>query len=153
MSQLNSINEALEELKNGRIILVVDDEDRENEGDFICAAEFATTQNINFMATYGKGLIYMPMSRKYVEKLQIPQMVTHNTDNHETAFTVSIDHISTTTGISAAERSITAMKCVDDSARPEDFRRPGHMFLFLAKKNGVLERNGHTEATVDLMRL
>ena len=153
MSQLNSINEALEELKNGRIILVVDDEDRENEGDFICAAEFATTQNINFMATYGKGLICMPMSRKYVEKLQIPQMVTHNTDNHETAFTVSIDHINTTTGISAAERSITAMKCVDDSARPEDFRRPGHMFPLLAKKNGVLERNGHTEATVDLMRL
>lgn len=153
MSQLNTINEALEELKNGRIILVVDDEDRENEGDFICAAEFATTQNINFMATYGKGLICMPMSIKYVEKLQIPQMVTHNTDNHETAFTVSIDHISTTTGISAAERSITAMKCVDDSARPEDFRRPGHMFPLLAKKNGVLQRNGHTEATVDLMRL
>lgn len=132
---------------------MVDDEDRENEGDFICAAEFATTQNINFTATYGKGLICMPMSRKYVEKLQIPQMVTHNTDNHETAFTVSIDHINTTTGISAAERSITAMKCVDDSARPEDFRRPGHMFPLLAKKNGVLERNGHTEATVDLMRL
>ena len=153
MSQLNTINEALEELKNGKIILVVDDEDRENEGDFICAAEFATTQNINFMATYGKGLICMPMSRKYVEKLQIPQMVTHNTDNHETAFTVSIDHISTTTGISAAERSITAMKCVDDSAKPEDFRRPGHMFPLLAKKNGVLQRNGHTEATVDLMRL
>jgi len=153
MNQLNTINEALEELKNGRIILVVDDEDRENEGDFICAAEFATTQNINFMATYGKGLICMPMSRKYVEKLQIPQMVTHNTDNHETAFTVSIDHIDTTTGISAAERSITAMKCVDDSAKPEDFRRPGHMFPLLAKKNGVLERNGHTEATVDLMRL
>lgn len=153
MNQLNTINEALEELKNGRIILVVDDEDRENEGDFICAAEFATTQNINFMATYGKGLICMPMSRKYVEKLQIPQMVTHNTDNHETAFTVSIDHISTTTGISAAERSITAMKCVDDSAKPEDFRRPGHMFPLLAKKNGVLQRNGHTEATVDLMKL
>lgn len=153
MSQLNTINEALEELKNGKIILVVDDEDRENEGDFICAAEFATTQNINFMATYGKGLICMPMSRKYVEKLQIPQMVTHNTDNHETAFTVSIDHISTTTGISAAERSITAIKCVDDSAKPEDFRRPGHMFPLLAKKNGVLQRNGHTEATVDLMRL
>ena len=153
MNQLNTINEALEELKNGRIILVVDDEDRENEGDFICAAEFATTQNINFMATYGKGLICMPMSRKYVEKLQIPQMVTHNTDNHETAFTVSIDHIDTTTGISAAERSITAMKCVDDSAKPEDFRRPGHMFPLLAKKNGVLQRNGHTEATVDLMKL
>lgn len=153
MSQLNTIQEALEELKNGKLILVVDDEDRENEGDFICAAEFATTQNINFMATHGKGLICMPMSRKYVEKLQIPQMVSNNTDNHETAFTVSIDHVDTTTGISAAERSITAMKSVDDNAKAEDFRRPGHMFPLLAKKNGVLERNGHTEATVDLMRL
>ena len=153
MSQLNTIQEALEELKNGKLILVVDDEDRENEGDFICAAEFATTQNINFIATHGKGLICMPMSRKYVEKLQIPQMVSNNTDNHETAFTVSIDHVDTTTGISAAERSITAMKCVDDNAKAEDFRRPGHMFPLLAKKNGVLERNGHTEATVDLMRL
>ena len=153
MSQFNTIDEALQELKNGNLILVVDDEDRENEGDFICAAEFATTQNINFMATHGKGLICMPMSRKYVEKLQIPQMVSNNTDNHETAFTVSIDHVDTTTGISAAERSITAMKCVDDNAKAEDFRRPGHMFPLLAKKNGVLERNGHTEATVDLMRL
>lgn len=153
MSQFNTIDEALQELKNGKLILVVDDEDRENEGDFICAAEFATTQNINFMATHGKGLICMPMSRKYVEKLQIPQMVSNNTDNHETAFTVSIDHVYTTTGISAAERSITAMKCVDDNAKAEDFRRPGHMFPLLAKKNGVLERNGHTEATVDLMRL
>ena len=153
MNQFNTIQEALEELKKGNLILVVDDEDRENEGDFICAAEFATTQNINFMATHGKGLICMPMSRKYVEKLQIPQMVSNNTDNHETAFTVSIDHVDTTTGISAAERSITAMKCVDDNAKAEDFRRPGHMFPLLAKKNGVLERNGHTEATVDLMRL
>ena len=153
MSQFNTIDEALQELKNGKLILVVDDEDRENEGDFICAAEFATTQNINFMATHGKGLICMPMSRKYVEKLQIPQMVSNNTDNHETDFTVSIDHVDTTTGISAAERSITAMKCVDDNAKAEDFRRPGHMFPLLAKKNGVLERNGHTEATVDLMRL
>ena len=153
MNQFNKIEEALEELKKGRLILVVDDEDRENEGDFICAAEFATTQNINFMATHGKGLICMPMSIDYVKKLQIPQMVSSNTDNHETAFTVSIDHVDTTTGISAAERSITAMKCIDDNAKPEDFRRPGHMFPLLAKKNGVLERNGHTEATVDLMRL
>ena len=95
----------------------------------------------------------MPMSEEYIRKLKLPQMVTNNTDNHETAFTVSIDHVSTTTGISAAERSITAMKCVDDDSKPEDFRRPGHMFPLLAKKNGVLERNGHTEATVDLMRL
>lgn len=111
MFQFSSIEEALEDLKQGRIILVTDDPDRENEGDFICAAEFATTENINFMATHGKGLICMPMSQEYVSKLKIPQMVTQNTDNHETAFTVSIDHISTTTGISAAERSITAMKC------------------------------------------
>ena len=153
MFQFNTIEEALEALRQGKIILVTDDPDRENEGDFICAAQFATTENINFMATHGKGLICMPMSEEYVRRLQIPQMVTRNTDNHETAFTVSIDHVDTTTGISAAERSITALKCVEDDVRPEDFRRPGHMFPLLAKKNGVLERNGHTEATVDLMRL
>lgn len=153
MFSYSTIDEALEDLRRGRIILVTDDAQRENEGDFICAAEFATTQNINFMATYGKGLICMPMSMEYVQKLQFPQMVAQNTDNHETAFTISIDHVSTTTGISAAERSITAMKCVEADARPEDFRRPGHMFPLLARKNGVLERNGHTEATVDLCRL
>ena len=153
MKGFNTIQEALEDLRQGKIILVTDDPDRENEGDFICAAEFATTSNINFMATYGKGLICMPMSEEYVHKLKIPQMVTCNTDNHETAFTVSIDHISTSTGISAAERSITAKACVSEDSKPEDFRRPGHMFPLLAKKNGVLERNGHTEATVDLCRL
>ena len=153
MSEFHTIEEALEDLRNGKIILVTDDEDRENEGDFICAAEYATTENINFMAMHGKGLICMPMSRAYCEKLKLPQMVCDNTDNHGTAFTVSIDHISTTTGISAEERGITARKCVDENAKPEDFRRPGHMFPLLAKKNGVLERNGHTEATVDLMRL
>lgn len=153
MTQFNTIEEALEELKNGKIILVIDDPERENEGDFVCAAEFATTANINFMATYGKGLICMPMSKKYVQKLKIPQMVKENTDNHETAFTVSIDHVTTTTGISAAERSITAMACVAEDANPEDFRRPGHMFPLLAKQNGILERSGHTEATVDLCRL
>ena len=153
MYNFNTIPEALDELRAGRIILVTDDPERENEGDFICAAEFATTENVNFMATHGKGLICMPMSAEYVERLHFPQMVSDNTDNHETAFTVSIDHISTTTGISAAERSITAMKCVDPDARPSDFRRPGHMFPLLAKKNGVLEREGHTEATVDLLRL
>ena len=151
--QFNTVEEALEELRNGKIILVTDDPDRENEGDFICAAEFATTENINFMACYGKGLICMPMSEEYVRKLRIPQMVQQNTDNHETAFTVSIDHVSTTTGISAAERSITALACVSEDAKPEDFRRPGHMFPLLAKKNGVLEREGHTEATVDLCKL
>lgn len=153
MEQFNGIEEALEDLRKGKIIMVIDDPDRENEGDFICAAEFATTENINFMATYGKGLICMPMSEEYVKKLMIPQMVQQNTDNHETAFTVSIDHIATTTGISASERSVTAMGCVAEDAKPEDFRRPGHMFPLLAKENGVLERNGHTEATVDLCRL
>lgn len=153
MFQFNTVEEALEDLKKGKLILVTDDEDRENEGDLICAAEFATTENVNFMATHAKGLICMPMGEKIIKKLQIPQMVSNNTDNHETAFTVSIDHVDTTTGISAAERSITAMKCVDEDAKPEDFRRPGHMFPLLAKPNGVLERNGHTEATVDLMKL
>ena len=153
MAGFSTISEALEDLRAGKIILGVDDPDRENEGDFICAAEFATTENINFMATYGKGLICMPMSQEIVRKLRFPQMVTENTDNHETAFTISVDHVDTTTGISAAERSVTAMKCVADDAKPEDFRRPGHMFPLLAKRNGVLERNGHTEATVDLCRL
>ena len=153
MAAFNTIEEALEDLRRGKIILVTDDEDRENEGDFICAAQFATTENINFMATHGKGLICMPMSEEYVEKLKLPQMVENNTDNHETAFTVSIDHLTTTTGISAVERSITALACVKKDAKPEDFRRPGHMFPLKAKKNGVLERNGHTESTVDLCRL
>lgn len=153
MFQYNTIEEALEDLRQGKMILCTDDPDRENEGDLICAAEFATTENVNFMATHGKGLICMPMSYEYVQKLQFPQMVTRNTDNHETAFTVSIDHVDTTTGISAAERGLTARKCVDPDAKPQDFRRPGHMFPLLAKEHGVLERNGHTEATVDLMRL
>lgn len=153
MFQYNTIEEALEALRRGRLIMVTDDPDRENEGDLICAAQFATTENVNFMAVHAKGLICMPMSAEYVQKLQFPQMVTTNTDNHETAFTVSVDHVSTTTGISAAERSVTAMKCVEDGALPQDFRRPGHMFPLLAKPNGVLERNGHTEATVDLLRL
>ena len=153
MPKFQRIEEGLEALKKGGLVLVTDDPDRENEGDLICAAQFATTENVNFMAAYGKGLICMPMTEEYVKKLQIPQMVSQNTDNHETAFTVSIDHVSTTTGISAAERSVTAMKCVEEDAKPEDFRRPGHMFPLLAKKNGVLERNGHTEATVDLLRL
>ena len=153
MPKFQRIEEGLEALKIGGLVLVTDDPDRENEGDLICAAQFATTENVNFMATYGKGLICMPMTEEYVKKLQIPQMVSQNTDNHETAFTVSVDHVSTTTGISAAERSVTAMKCVEEDAKPEDFRRPGHMFPLLAKKNGVLERNGHTEATVDLLRL
>ncbi len=153
MSEFQTVEQALADLRAGKIILVTDDEDRENEGDFICSAEAATTENINFMATHGRGLICMPMSERYCRQLGLPQMVESNTDNHETAFTVSIDYAGTTTGISAAERSMTAMHCVAEGAKPEDFRRPGHMFPLLAKKNGVLEREGHTEATVDLMRL
>ena len=153
MFEFNTVEEAVKDLKDGKIIIVTDDDDRENEGDFICAAEYATTENVNFMATYGKGLICMPMSEELSRKLCFPQMVSENTDNHETAFTVSIDHITTMTGISAVERSITALACVKEDAKPEDFRRPGHMFPLKAKKNGVLERNGHTEATVDLCRL
>ncbi|MBN9648981.1 bifunctional 3,4-dihydroxy-2-butanone-4-phosphate synthase/GTP cyclohydrolase II [Terrisporobacter glycolicus] len=153
MFEFNKVEEALQDLREGKIIIVTDDEDRENEGDFICAAEFATTENVNFMATHAKGLICMPMSKEICDKLQLTQMVSNNTDNHSTAFTVSIDHVDTVTGISALERSITAMKCVDENSKPEDFRRPGHMFPLLAKENGVLERNGHTEATVDLMKL
>lgn len=151
--QFSTIEQALEALRAGKIILCTDDPDRENEGDFICAAEYATGENINFMAVHGKGLICMPMSKELADKLSIPQMVSENTDNHCTAFTVSIDHIDTTTGISAYERSITAMKAVSDDAKPSDFRRPGHMFPLVARAGGVLVRNGHTEATVDLMRL
>lgn len=153
MFKFNTIDEVVEDLRKGKIVLVTDDEDRENEGDFICAAEFATTENVNFMAVHGKGLICMPMSKEYCKKLALDQMVTQNTDNHETAFTVSIDHIDTTTGISAIERGLTARECIKEDVRPEDFRRPGHMFPLKAKENGVLERNGHTEATVDLLRI
>lgn len=153
MRTYNTIEEALEELRQGRMILVTDDPDRENEGDLICAAEFATTENVNFMATHGKGLICMPMSEELGKKLMLPQMVSDNTDNHCTAFTVSIDHVDTTTGISAEERGYTARKCVEDDAKPQDFRRPGHMFPLIARRGGVLTREGHTEATVDLMRL
>lgn len=153
MFQYNTIEEALQALRNGEVILVTDDEDRENEGDLICAAEFATTENVNFMASQAKGLICMPMSKAFTQKLGLPQMVEQNMDNHATAFTVSIDHVDTTTGISAYERSVTALKCVEDDAKPEDFRRPGHMFPLEAKQGGVLVRTGHTEATVDLCRL
>lgn len=153
MFKYNTVEEALEELRQGKIILVTDDENRENEGDMICAAEFATTENVNFMATHAKGLICMPMSSEVCHRLRLSQMVEENTDNHCTAFTVSIDHVDTTTGISAAERGLTARMVVNESSKPSDFRRPGHMFPLMSKKNGVLERDGHTEATVDLMRL
>ena len=149
----DSVEDCLAALRRGEIILVTDDADRENEGDCICAAEHATCANVNFMATYAKGLICMPMSRAWCERLDLPQMVAHNTDNHQTAFTVSIDAETTTTGISAAERSMTALACVREGAKPADFRRPGHMFPLQAREGGVLKRAGHTEATVDLCRL
>lgn len=151
--QVNTIEEAVQDLKNGKVILVIDDPDRENEGDLVCAAEFATQENVNFMACEAKGLICMPMSGELCDKLELNQMVSVNTDNHCTAFTVSIDHVDTTTGISAYERSVTAMKAVEDGAKPSDFRRPGHMFPLRAREGGVLVRNGHTEATVDLVKL
>lgn len=151
--EIAGIEQALEDMRNGKVVLVIDDPERENEGDLICAAEFATQANVNLMASEAKGLICMPMSGELCDKLALEQMVTNNTDNHCTAFTVSIDHIDTTTGISAAERSVTAMKAVEDDAKPSDFRRPGHMFPLRAKEGGVLVRDGHTEATVDLCKL
>lgn len=151
--KFDTIEQALEDLRNGKVILCTDDENRENEGDLICAAEFATTENVNLMASEAKGLICIPMSKEYIDKLDLRPMVANNSDNHETAFTESIDHIDTTTGISAEERGLTARMAVDDTSVPSDFRRPGHMFPLEAKPGGVLERNGHTEATVDLCRL
>jgi len=151
--EFDTVETCIEALKRGEIVVVTDDEDRENEGDCICAAQFATPENVNFMATHAKGLICMPMSGEWCDRLELPQMVAENTDNHNTAFTVSIDSVSTTTGISAAERSATALACAADGAKPADFRRPGHMFPLRARPGGVLVRAGHTEATVDLCRL
>ena len=151
--QFGKLEQALQDLRDGKLILVIDDPERENEGDLICAAEYATPENVNAMASLAKGLICMPMSRKMCEKLGLNQMVEVNTDNHSTACTVSIDHVETTTGISAFERSLTAVKTVEEGAKPEDFRRPGHMFPLEAREGGVLKRAGHTEATVDLMKL
>lgn len=151
--QINSIEEVTEALKNGEIVIVTDNPNRENEGDMICAAEFASGENINTMASLAKGLICMPMSEEIARRLDLKQMVTENTDNHSTAFTVSIDHVETTTGISAYERSITAKKVIDENSNAEDFRRPGHMFPLVAKEGGVFVRGGHTEATVDLLKI
>lgn len=153
MYKFNHIEEAIEDIKDGKIVVVIDDEDRENEGDLLMAAEKVTPEAINFMATYGKGLICMPLTEEYLKRLNIPQMVKYNTDNHETAFTVSIDHIETTTGISAYERALTIQKVLEKESTPNDFRRPGHIFPLKARKGGVLVRNGHTEAAVDLARL
>jgi len=151
--KVSSIEEILEDMRIGKPVVIMDDENRENEGDIIFAAEFATTENVNLMAKYARGLICMPMDEIFVSRLDLPQMCPVNTDNHSTAFTVSVDHIDTTTGISAEERGYTARKFADPNARATDFRRPGHMFPLLAKKGGVFTRKGHTEATVDLCRL
>jgi len=151
--KMNTIDEILADLRAGRPVVIMDDENRENEGDVICAAEFATTENVNFMAKYARGLICMPMDPSYSDKYNLPQMCIVNTDNHCTAFAVSVDHVSTTTGISAEERGVTARRFAAKDAVKEEFRRPGHMFPLEAKPGGVIERNGHTEATVDLCRL
>ena len=145
--------EAIEIIRQGKMLVVVDDEDRENEGDIIVAAEKATPEVINFMATYGKGLICVPMSGARLDELELPAMVTHNTDTHGTAFTVSVDYKDTTTGISAHERADTVAALINPQTRPEDLRRPGHIFPLRAKEGGVLRRAGHTEASVDLVRL
>ncbi|MCL2610318.1 MAG: GTP cyclohydrolase II [Defluviitaleaceae bacterium] len=153
MINFENVKKAIEEIKNGKIIIVTDDKDRENEGDFVCAAKFATPENINFMAKYAKGLICMPMDEATAKRLDFHLMVQNNEDPHGTAFTVSIDHIDTGTGISAFERSLTAITCTKEEATSSDFRKPGHMFPLIAKEHGVLKRQGHTEATVDLVTL
>lgn len=150
MRKFNTIEEAIEEIRLGKIIVVVDDEDRENEGDLLMAAEKATPEAINFMAKYGRGLICMPIAGERLEELSIPHMVERNTDSHQTAFTVSIDALETTTGISAHERAQTILKVMDPNARALDFKRPGHVFPLKSQKGGVLRRAGHTEAAVDL---
>lgn len=153
--KLNSISEAITDIKNGKLIIVVDDEDRENEGDFVAAARSVTPQIINFMATHGRGLICMPMAEEMCNRLDLPLMVTNNSAQHETAFTVSVDLLGhgCTTGISAHDRAKTVQRLVSKDALPEDFARPGHIFPLRAKKGGVLRRAGHTEATVDLARM
>ena len=153
MAKFATVEEAIDEIRNGNMIIVVDDEDRENEGDIIVAAEKCTADHVNFMATYAKGLICTPVEGYILDRLKIGQMVTNNTDNHETAFTVSVDAVSTTTGISAYERWETVKKIIDPEARPEDFRRPGHVFPLRSVPGGVLHRAGHTETTTDLARL
>ncbi|SEM18904.1 3,4-dihydroxy 2-butanone 4-phosphate synthase / GTP cyclohydrolase II [Paenisporosarcina quisquiliarum] len=146
---LNTIEEAITDLKQGKIIILIDDENRENEGDFLCLAEFATPENINFMAKYGRGLICMPIHEEIAQELQLHPMVSNNTDFHQTAFTVSIDHETTSTGISAFDRSKTMLQVINPEARALQFKRPGHVFPLIAKPGGVLERRGHTEAAVD----
>jgi 3,4-dihydroxy 2-butanone 4-phosphate synthase/GTP cyclohydrolase II len=151
--QFASIEDAVSALKNGQIIIVVDDEDRENEGDFLALAEYATAQTINFMITHGRGLVCVPITEDKARKLELHPMVQRNTDNHQTAFTISVDHDSTSTGISALERAATIQALIDHNSQAADFRRPGHVFPLIAKDGGVLRRTGHTEAAVDFARL
>lgn len=147
------IEEAIYDLMMGKVVIVVDDEDRENEGDFVALAEKATPDVINFMIKVGRGLVCAPITEERAAELDLPPMVARNTDYHGTAFTVSIDHVETTTGISASERSFTVKSLIDPKTRPQSFRRPGHIFPLIAKNGGVLRRAGHTEAAVDLARL
>lgn len=149
-NHFDPIEDAIQDLRSGKVIIVVDDEDRENEGDFVALAEKATPEVINFMVTEGRGLVCVPLARERAEALELMPMTSQNTDHHGTAFTVSVDHRNTTTGISAQERSLTAKALIDPAAAPADFRRPGHMFPLIAKDGGVLRRAGHTEAAVDL---
>ncbi|MBZ2175536.1 bifunctional 3,4-dihydroxy-2-butanone-4-phosphate synthase/GTP cyclohydrolase II [Schnuerera sp. xch1] len=153
MAKFNTIEEALEELRNGNFVIVVDDKDRENEGDLILAAEKVTDEKINFMIKYARGLVCMPIVEERLKELNIDQMVNENTDNHETAFTVSIDYKDTTTGISAKERALTIKKVLDSNVCADDFKRPGHVFPLKGREGGVLKRAGHTEAAIDLARL
>lgn len=149
----DSIEAAINDLKNGKIVIVVDDENRENEGDFVALAEKITSETINFMIKYGRGLVCTPITEDLADKLDLTPMVEHNTDPHGTAFTISIDHELTTTGISAHERALTIKKMLGSEAKPKHFKRPGHIFPLIAKDGGVLRRAGHTEAAVDLARL
>jgi len=151
--KFNTIEEAIEDIRQGKIIVVVDDEDRENEGDLLMAAELVTPEAVNFMAIYGRGLICLPIDGKRLDELDLPAMVTHNTDPHATAFTVSVDSVECTTGISAHERAMTIKAVLNPNTRPADLRRPGHIFPLRAKEGGVLRRAGHTEAAVDLTRM
>ena len=153
MAEFNTIEEAIKDIKNGNFVIAVDDDDRENEGDLIVAAEKVTDEKINFMTKYARGLVCMPIVKERLEELSIGQMVSENTDNHETAFTVSIDYKDTTTGISAGERAMTIKKVLDPNVSGEDFRRPGHIFPLKGREGGVLKRAGHTEAAIDLARL
>lgn len=152
-NQFSSIEKAIEDIRNGKMVIVIDDPGRENEGDLIIAAEKATPEAVNFMVKHARGLVCMPMEGGDLDRLGIAAMVEKNTDNHETAFTVSVDHKDTTTGISAFERSQTIMELIDEKAEPDDFRKPGHIFPLRAKEGGVLKRTGHTEAAVDLAKL